>query len=131
MTKEERMVRRKLRKPQRMTVTAFWSDCAVRVISYLCALILMTIVLSVVLPVSTQLLTNIADVAAIVLAVLWCIPVIRNTRRRLRDTDHTAKAYLWLLLPVIGWIVFVALLCKKGKQLTPEESEHFIDTWEC
>lgn len=114
---------RKLKGKQRMTASAFWSECAVKVISYVCALIVMTMILSIALPVETETLTDIAHKAAIVLALLWCIPIARNTRRRLRDAGYTAKAYLWLLLPVIGWIVFIALLCAKSTLITPESSD--------
>ena len=54
------------------------------------------------------------------LAVLWAIPFIRITRMRLRDAGISVKAYFWLLLPVIGWIVFAVLMCVKGKPQNPE-----------
>lgn len=117
-------LRRKLKQKQRMSVGRFWSECGVKVISYLCAVIVMTMVLSVVLKVSTERLTQIVEYSACALAVLWCIPIVRNTRYRLRDAGYTAKAYLWLLLPVIGWLVFVALLCAKGKPEQKREGKY-------
>ena len=131
MTKAERQLRRKLKHKERMRPATFWSECAVRAISYLCAVIIMTMVLSVALQVSTAQLTKITEYTAIAMAVLWCIPIARNTRSRLRDAGYTAKAYLWLLLPIVGWLVFIVLLCAKSTQTTACDSDHYIDTWEC
>lgn len=119
MTKEKYLLRRRLKKAERMSVSMFWSECAVSVISCLCAVIILTLVLSVTLPVSTERLTQIAEYSACAMALLWCIPIAVNTRRRLRDAGYSAKAYLWLLLPFAGWLVFVALLCKKGVPRMP------------
>ena len=104
-----------------MTAGAFWTDAAVKVISCLCAIILVSIALAVFLPLETEALIQIANRVACGMIVLWCLPVLRNTRRRLRDAGYTAKAYLWLLLPVIGWIIFIALLCKKGLPIKSSE----------
>ena len=114
MIKRKYSILRKLKANQTMSAGIFWSECATRVVSYLCALIVMLIILSVALSVSTERLTQISEYAAIVLAVLWCIPIARNTRFRLRDAGYTAKSYLWLLLPIVGWIVFIARLCAKS-----------------
>ena len=113
---------RKLKRQRRMSVGTFWSECALRVISYICALVIMMIILSVALPVSPEELNRIVNIAAVVLGILWCIPIARNTRMRLRDAGFSPKAYLWLLLPVAGWVVFIALMCVKGKPQTPEST---------
>lgn len=42
------------------------------------------------------------------------IPGLAITVRRLRDAGHTWLSYFWLLLPVIGWIIFIVRLCKKS-----------------
>lgn len=120
MIKSKYPILRNLRKKERMTVGMFWSECGVQVISYICAVIIMTLILSVTLTVSTEKLMRICEYTACGMIPLWCIPIAINTRRRLRDAGLTAKAYLWLLLPVIGWLVFVALLCKKGLPRMPE-----------
>ena len=130
MFKKYKMMR-KLEGPRTMGVAMFWSECGVKVISYLCASILLAMVLSAVLPMSTEQITQIVEYAACVLAVLWCIPIVRNTRYRLRDAGYTAKAYLWLLLPVIGWLIFIALLLTKSKHATAGEAERGIDSWHC
>ncbi len=114
MLKRNYPIFRELKKKERMSVGIFWSECGMQVISYLCAVVVMTMILSVTLSVTTEKLTQICEYASLGLAVLWCIPIAINTRRRLRDAGLTAKAYLWLLLPVLGWLIFVALLCKKS-----------------
>ena len=113
---------RKLKKQQTMSVAIFWSECATQVLSYICAVIVMIMILSVTLQVSTELLTQIVNYTAIVMAVLWCIPIARNTRMRFRDAGISPKAYFWLLLPVIGWVIFIVLLCFKSLPKTPESA---------
>ena len=105
---------RKLRGKERMSAGVFWSECAMQAISYFCAVIIMMIIVSVTVQADTERLTEIASHIALAMVPLWCVPIARNSRYRLRDAGYSAKAYLWLLLPVIGWIVFIVLLCKKG-----------------
>ena len=114
MRNQKYPILQKLRANQAMTVGAFWSDCFIKAISCFCSIIVMLILLSVILPFSTERINQIAGYVSIVLAILWCIPIARNTRYRLRDAGYSPKAYLWLLLPVIGWIIFIALLCAKS-----------------
>jgi uncharacterized membrane protein YhaH (DUF805 family) len=45
----------------------------------------------------------------IILVPSFCLAV-----RRLHDTGRSAWNYLWVLLPVIGWIVLIIFLCQKG-----------------
>ena len=131
MPRGEAWLRRKLNMKRSMSPGVFWSEFGVQVISYLCATIVLSIILSVTLPLPTDQLTTVAEYAACGLAVLWCIPIARNTRYRLRDAGYTAKAYLWLLLPVVGWVIFLALLLAKSKLATSDESEQGIDSWYC
>jgi uncharacterized membrane protein YhaH (DUF805 family) len=93
----------------------FWSELGVRLIYLVCAAIILCIAIVVLIPGTTQELIAITDVAVPVLAVIWAIPIIAMTRRRLRDAGYSAKSYLWLLLPVIGWLIFVLRLCGKSK----------------
>ena len=113
-----RKLMRKLNMLPTMSVAHFWSECLTSVIGCLCAVILMILILSVTIPVSEEQLTRIVEYAACGMVLLWCIPIARNTRYRLRDAGFTAKAYLWLLLPVIGWLIFIALLFVKRKPNT-------------
>lgn len=122
MNQKKKLLLRKLRCEERMSVGIFWSECGISVISYLCAVIVMMMILSAALTVSPEKLNRIVEYAACAMAVLWCIPIARNTRRRLRDAGYSAKTYLWLLLPVIGWIVFIVLLCAKSIPRKPDGS---------
>ena len=105
-----------------MSVTTFWTEVGTRAVSFLCAVILMTIVLSASLPGTVQQINQICIYASVGLAILWAIPFIRFTRYRLRDAGFGPKAYLWLLLPAIGWLVFGWLMCIKGKPQRPEST---------
>ena len=124
MNKYEKLLLEQYGDRSRMTASKFWSEFALKCISFFCALIVMIMILSASLPVSTKTLTQIVNYSAIALAVLWCIPIVRNTRRRLRDAGHSAKAYLWLLLPVLGWIWFIILLCTKSVPAEPKKTNH-------
>ena len=46
------------------------------------------------------------------LAIL--VPSIAICVRRLNDAGHTWKSILWLLLPLVGWIILLVRLCKKS-----------------
>ena len=105
-----------------MSAGSFWTEVGTRAVSFLCAVILMTILLSAFLPGTVQQINQICIYASIGLAVVWAIPFIRFTRYRLRDAGFSTKAYWWLLLPVIGWIVFGVLMCAKGTPRNPESA---------
>ena len=122
--KRKYIILRKLQASRRMTSGMFWSEFAVTAISYLCSLIILLMILSVALPVSAERLSELMDYIAIVVAVLWCIPIARNTSFRLRDAGYGPKAYLWLLLPVIGWVVFIALMFAKS---IPATADSIVD----
>lgn len=115
---------RQLKKNRRMSVATFWMEVGTRAISYLCALLVMTMILSAALPGTVEQVNQICIYAAIGLALVWAIPFIRFTRMRLRDIGFGPKAYWWLLLPVIGWILFAGLMCKKG---TPQNAESAVE----
>ena len=91
----------------------FWSEVGVRVIGFICAAIMLCILLAVLVPADTQELINLVDVTILILGLCWGVTIIAMSRRRLRDAGFGAKSYLWLLLPVVGWIVFLVRLCKK------------------
>ncbi len=114
MRKQKYPILEQLKASQAMSAGAFWSDCFVKAISCFCSIIVMLILLSVSLPFSAERINQIAGYGSIVLAIGWCIPIARNTRYRLRDAGYGPKTYLWLLLPGIGWLIFIALLCAKS-----------------
>ena len=58
---------------------------------------------------------------ATVYSIAALIPGLAITVRRLRDAGYSAKSYLWLLLPIVGWTVFVIRLCAKTAKRKPEE----------
>lgn len=99
-----------------MGAADFWSELGIRVIGLLCAAIILCILIVLVVPGDTEQLIEIVDMVMPFLAIIWMIPIIAMTRRRLRDAGHSAKSYLWLLIPAIGLIIFVVLLCGKSTQ---------------
>ena len=114
MIKSKYPLFRKLKASQTMTVIAFWSECATQAIGCFCSVIGMLILLSVIIGDDMEKINRFAEYGTIALIVLWSIPVIRNTRYRLQDAGYGKKTYLWLLLPVIGWIIFIVRLCAKS-----------------
>jgi hypothetical protein len=114
MKKSKYPLFRQLKANQTMTASIFWSECVTQFIGWFCTVILMLIVLSVTVQGSVERISQIGEYAALGLGLLWCIPVIRNTRYRLKDAGYGKKTYLWLLLPIIGWIIFIARLCAKS-----------------
>ena len=99
----------------------FWSEIALRLIGFFCATIFLCIALSVAIPGDVERILALVDVLLPVLGVLWLIPIVALTRRRLRDAGYSAKSYLWLLIPVVGQIVFIVRLCCKTAPRKPEE----------
>ena len=89
----------------------FWSELGVRLISFLCACIIACIIICVTVQAEFAVLMQAVDVVVSVLGILWGLSILAMTRRRLRDAGFSAKSYLWLLLPGIGWILFVVRLC--------------------
>ena len=99
----------------------FWSEIAIRFISYFCAVIILCIVLSASMTADTADIVARVNILAPILGLMWLIPIAALTRRRLRDAGYSAKSYLWLLLPVAGWIVFVIRLCSRTVPRKKEE----------
>ena len=99
----------------------FWTEIAMRSIGYFCAVILLSIAVTVALPLDTEEIIALMDILIPILGVLWLIPIVILSRRRLRDAGYSAKSYLWLLLPCIGWIVFLARLCARTAPRKPDD----------
>ena len=99
----------------------FWSEIVTRIIGFFCATIILCIVLSVGIPQDTEGTIALVNILVPVLGIIWLIPVAALTRRRLRDGGYTAKSYLWLLIPVIGLIVFIVRLCSRTVKRKPED----------
>ena len=99
----------------------FWSEIALRFIGFFCAVIMLCIGLSVAMPEEPEKISALMGMLVPILGVLWMIPIVVLTRRRLRDGGHSPKNYLWLLIPVIGWIMFVLRLCAPTVSRKPED----------
>ena len=65
------------------------------------------------LPTLLTAVINIYDLA-------FFAPLLSATVRRLRDAGYSAKAFLWLLIPVIGFVAFFSRLFEKTKQTQNE-----------
>lgn len=53
-----------------------------------------------------------------VLTVSFLVPSFAAGSRRLHDSNHSGKNLLWLLLPLIGWAIFVKLATQDGDKET-------------
>ena len=104
-----------------ITAPQFWSEMVTRIISFFCAVIILCIVLSSTMTADVDTIVSTANILVPILGILWLIPIVALTRRRLRDAGYSAKTYLWLLVPVVGWAVFVIRLCAKTAKRKPEE----------
>lgn len=49
----------------------------------------------------------------IVLSILLCLPTIMLMARRLRDSNNDPMLIILLLVPILGWIALLYLLCKR------------------
>ena len=114
MYKKKNIFRRLFDFSGRITVGQFWSGIGMRIISFLCAVIIMLIVLTSVVQADEQTLIGMGNTLTLVLAVLWCMSIVKLMVRRLRDGGHSAKNLLWLLVPVVGLIVLLVQLFAKS-----------------
>lgn len=103
------------------SVGEFWSELALRIIGYFCAVIFLSIFLSVVMPSNVEEILAVLDILLPILGFIWVIPILALSRRRLRDAGYSAKSYLWLLVPAVGLIVFLVRLCSKTVPREPEQ----------
>jgi len=99
----------------------FWTEIGMRLIGFFCCMIILCIVVSVAIPGDVEQISEIVNKLLSILSILWLIPIIALSRRRLRDGGYSAKSYLWLLIPVVGWIAFVSRLCSKTVPRKPED----------
>lgn len=104
-----------------ITAGNFWSEIGIRLIEFFCASIFLCIAVSVLVPGDTEDLIDLVHILVPALGLLWAVPIVPLTRRRLRDAGYSAKSYLWLLLPVIGWIVFIVRMFAKSVPRKPGE----------
>ena len=99
----------------------FWSEIALGIIGFFCAMIILCMVLSATMTGSVEEIIDRTYVWLRLISIFWVIRFAALSRRRLRDAGYSAKSYLWLLIPVIGQIAFIARLCAKTVKRKPDE----------
>ncbi len=56
------------------------------------------------------------SVLSLIFGLGTLIPYLAITVRRLHDVGKSGWNYFWILLPIIGWIYFLVLLCTKSQE---------------
>jgi uncharacterized membrane protein YhaH (DUF805 family) len=97
-----------------LSVSQFWTEVFMLLISFLCAVVTMLIVISSTIKASEQELILLGNILVWVLVGIWCLSLIKLMVRRLRDGGHSAKKLLWLLLPVAGPVILLVLLFSRS-----------------
>ena len=67
----------------------------------------------------------------IVLSILLCLPTIMLMARRLRDSNNDPMLIILLLVPILGWIALLYLLCKRTSPIhvQPDISNDAANTY--
>ncbi len=67
----------------------------------------------------------------IVLSILLCLPTIMLMARRLRDSNNDPMLIILLLVPILGWLALLYLLCKRTSpiQAQPDISNDDANTY--
>ena len=67
----------------------------------------------------------------IVLSILLCLPTIMLMARRLRDSNNDPMLIILLLVPILGWLALLYLLCKRTSpiQAQPDISNDAANTY--
>ena len=67
----------------------------------------------------------------IVLSILLCLPTIMLMARRLRDSNNDPMLIILLLVPILGWLALLYLLCKRTApiQAQPDISNDAANTY--
>ena len=99
----------------RVSANAFWSSFFVSLVIVFCLLIVVCMVVSAAVPGDVEELAKIMDWISAGMGAIWFVRITALSRRRLRDAGYSAKSYLWLLLPVVGFIVLFVRLCVRSK----------------
>ena len=98
----------------KMNAGEFWMEVGMRIIYFLLGMVVLTIVVSVTVPGNVEFISRLSNRLTVGYGALCALSVVALSRRRLRDAGFTAKSYLWLLVPVIGTIIFFVRLLKKS-----------------
>ncbi len=99
----------------RATVGEFWSSFFTSLMGSFATGILLCIVLCLVVPGEVEQLAQTAKWVFAGNNFIWFVHIAAVSRRRLRDAGFTAKSFLWLLLPGVGLLIFIARrLCARS-----------------
>ena len=100
-----------------MTASEFWSSLCTGFIGAFVILMVLCMLLCAIVPADVEQLSLIMNWVTLSVCLFWLVRVAAISRRRLRDAGFTAKSYLWLLLPVVGLIIFVVIrLCARSTE---------------
>lgn len=69
-----------------------------------------TILIAIPFVVDLQVFYNVSIAVSSLYEVVIFLPMLALTVRRLHDANHSARAFLWLLLPFVGEIIFIIYL---------------------
>lgn len=123
MPKKQNFIRRYFTFSGRMSMPEFWSEIGTGVIGAVCGVVILTILVCVVIPGDVSQVRPYANGAICLYGVVLLIRLMALMRRRLRDGGFSAGSFLWLLLPVAGWILLILRLCSRSVAKTDSESE--------
>ena len=100
-----------------MTAPEFWSSLGTGLIGAFCVLMVLCMLLCTVVPAELAQLSQTMNWMTLAVCLVWLVRVAAISRRRLRDAGFTAKSYLWLLIPVVGLVIFaVTRLCARSAE---------------
>ena len=63
----------------------------------------------------------------IVLSILLCLPTIMLMARRLRDSNNDPMLIILLLVPILGWLALLYLLCKRTSPIQAQPDISNVD----
>ena len=63
----------------------------------------------------------------IVLSILLCLPTIMLMARRLRDSNNDPMLIILLLVPILGWLALLYLLCKRTSPIHAQPDISNVD----
>ena len=64
----------------------------------------------------------------ITLSILLCLPTIMLMARRLRDSNNDPMLIILLLVPILGWLALLYLLCKRTSPIQNRPDISYNDT---
>ena len=63
----------------------------------------------------------------IILSILLCLPTIMLMARRLRDSNNDPMLIILLLVPILGWLALLYLLCKRTSPIHAQPDISNVD----